>query len=1699
MAEAAMIPKIARIPLLSLALVLTVLGTFAAAGVRTTVPTELPEIGEIHATVAADLDLVGPDGRVQVILELADPPTAKVYAKELARAGSGAAAEATANAEARRHLAVVEGAQARVAGQLAASQFRATEIYRVQKVYNGIAAFVAADSLSALGRLPGVKAVHYLIPEYPLTSTSVPFVGAPAVWGNTIGLPAAVQGEGITIGIIDTGVDYQHANFGGTGALADYQANDRTVAPDAFFPNARVVGGFDFAGDLYTGANVPVPDPDPADCNNHGTHVAGIAAGGGVNADGTPFVGPYGPATPFASLRIGPGTAPKASIYALRVFGCTGSTGLTVSAIEWAADPNDDGDFSDHLDVINLSLGSNFGGRFTASAAAGDNASLVGVIVAAASGNAGDTNFITSSPGSGDRVISVANTLDGGLAGAVLNVTAPGPVVGGYPAVNANFVPLQPAPAGQAGNIVLVDDGSTAGTGGTITDGCQTPFVNAAAVAGNIALIDRGVCGFIVKAQNAQANGAIGVIVANNVTGDPVPIVMGGTAPPGPAVTIPSVNIARGTRDALVAAGAGLAGNLGAANPGDTVNASSSRGPRRISSPVRLKPDLSAPGTSILSSLNAVVCTPTVPPAPPGCTYSFNPNSATLTISGTSMATPHVAGFMGLLRQLHPEWPVEHLKAVAMGGSIHDPTLGANGSGAKFGLARIGAGRIDIPDSATDDVFAFNADDPGLVSVSFDTEITGVASQQKRVRVVNEGTTPKTYTVALTTPTNDAPGVSFSLPGGSSISVPAGGTAELVVQMNATANQMDHLNTDATLSLLQAAPGAAAGLGNLARHYLTEEGAYLTFSDGTGPDPDFRVPIYVGPRPASMMTAPASIVTGGAGTGSTTIPLSGTDVCTGTLAPGPTCTGTFPVDVVSLVTPFELHVVSPRATTTAPDWADIQYAGAAFDPTSGTVLFGVSAWGEWSSPTDVAFQISVDFNEDGTYDRIVFNTNPGTFSTIAGNAQSANDTFMNTIFNTATSGLAAGGNSLFVNRFSAAAVESGLLNNNVMFLAATPAQLGLPVGDTTFRYRVDTCPGFNPLCTTKIDSAAGPFFFDTAAQGLNFGGGHLFFDLNGAALPVTWNTANMTTNGALGALLLHHLNGFGKRAEVVVLEGTPSADLAVAKTMSPASPVLGQNVTFTITVSNAGPDTASGIQVADILPTGLTYVSDNGGGAYSTATAIWTVPGTLAAAGSASLQIIGTLDTTDPIVNTATLSASTPLDTNPANNQASVTINAPEVADLEVTMTVSSPSVLVGQPVTYSIELFNNGDDVAYSLDVNEQIVEFVRGAGLNPTSFVASHGVYDSATGLWEIASLTTGVTATLDLTFTAPNMAGVLTNVATVSASTADNETFNNTAGESTLVVSPANVTATKSVTGTFQEGGAVTYTVTLNNAAAFDQQNNPGAEFTDTLPAALTLTGASASSGVASTAGNTIDWNGAVPAGGSVTITINATINAGTALQTVSNQGSANVDTDGNGINDEPRPTDDPAVGGPSDPTDFVVGSPSNVSATKTASGDFVEGGTVTYTIVMSNAGPASQLDNPGDEFTDVLDAGLTLVSASSSSGTATATVATNTVTWNGAIPAAGSVTITIEAVINPGTGNSIIANQGTTSTDSDGNGTNDAPGVTDDPGQGGDGDPTEFSVGDINVLEIPTVSEVGLLVLVVLLAGFAVVTLGRRRLG
>lgn len=178
----------------------------------------------------------------------------------------------------------------------------------------------------------------------------------------------------------------------------------------------------------------------------------------------------------------------------------------------------------------------------------------------------------------------------------------------------------------------------------------------------------------------------------------------------------------------------------------------------------------------------------------------------------------------------------------------------------------------------------------------------------------------------------------------------------------------------------------------------------------------------------------------------------------------------------------------------------------------------------------------------------------------------------------------------------------------------------------------------------------------------------------------------------------------------------------------------------------------------------------------------------------------------------------------------------------------------------------------------------------------------------------------------------------------------------------------------------------------------------------------------------------------------------------------------------------PSTSVAAGG----TVTALASPAVLSATKSVSGTYAPGTTVVYGVTLQNTGTGPQADNPGNEFTDVLPSELTLVSATPTSGTAVATVATNTVTWNGSLAASGNVVITIMATIKTGTaGGTVVSNQGTISYDSDGNNTNDASALTDDPGTATANDPTRFTVATV----VPALPLPGLILLGTLLVGTA----------
>jgi uncharacterized repeat protein (TIGR01451 family) len=284
-------------------------------------------------------------------------------------------------------------------------------------------------------------------------------------------------------------------------------------------------------------------------------------------------------------------------------------------------------------------------------------------------------------------------------------------------------------------------------------------------------------------------------------------------------------------------------------------------------------------------------------------------------------------------------------------------------------------------------------------------------------------------------------------------------------------------------------------------------------------------------------------------------------------------------------------------------------------------------------------------------------------------------------------------------------------------------------------------------------------------------------------------------------------------------------------------------------------------------------------------------------------------------------------------------------------------------------------------------------------------------------------------------------------------------------------------------------VTYTITASNAGP---SNATGAKVADTLPASLTCSwtcvGAGGGTCTASGSGSINDTVN-LPSGGSVTYTASCTLSI-SATGTLSNTAMVTA----------PAGVTDPTPGNNSATDNDTIGAAPGavVSGTKTVSaGPYTVGGTVTYTVKLTNSGTGAQADNPGNELTDVLPPGLALTAAMATSGTAAANLGTNTVTWNGAIPVGGSVTITITATILPAAAGHTVSNQGTIAYDSDGNGTNDATALTNDPGVPGSANPTNFTVAPATGQDIPTLSSLGLLLLVSSLAGLALARLKRRK--
>lgn len=517
--------------------------------------------------------------------------------------------------------------------------------HRMQHAVNGIVTVLSADEAAEVRKQAGVRLVEAYREYEADTDTGPQLIGAKTVWSgvpSTMGGTNRAKGEGVVVGILDSGINYNSPSFTAVDPVDGYvHANPNgsgnflgTCAPgnvDAGRCNDKLIGGHDFvcgAPANRCGVSNITEEPGFGDNNGHGSHTASTAAG---NERDVTLRG--------VTTRIS-GVAPRANVIAYDVCYTETSTGRglcpnvsSVAAVNQA--------MADGVEVINFSIGGGASPWSDSVSLAFLNAVDAGIYVAASAGNSGPG---AATLGHNEPWVASTAAAQHGRQGFdfFLSVTGPGAVP---PALTA--VALTPGTGGVdlSANIpgttpIVLIPGTAAGAGiDGPSDGCAAYPPGTFADA--IAVIRRGTCGFSVKANFARDAGAIAVIIANNQPGVTTPSV------PGTTIPVFLVTQANGNaiRDYFIANG----GATGAVpfpaivttNTVDALAAFSSRGPAAFDV---LKPDITAPGVNVLAAVAGGA-------------------DAIGLISGTSMASPHQAGAAALLRQLNPTWSVPEIKS----------------------------------------------------------------------------------------------------------------------------------------------------------------------------------------------------------------------------------------------------------------------------------------------------------------------------------------------------------------------------------------------------------------------------------------------------------------------------------------------------------------------------------------------------------------------------------------------------------------------------------------------------------------------------------------------------------------------------------------------------------------------------------------------------------------------------------------------------------------------------------------------------------------------------------------------------------------------------------------------------------------------------------------------------------------------------
>lgn len=457
------------------------------------------------------------------------------------------------------------------------------------------------------------------------------------------------------------------------------------------------------------------------------------------------------------------------------------------------------------------------------------------------------------------------------------------------------------------------------------------------------------------------------------------------------------------------------------------------------------------------------------------------------------------------------------------------------------------------------------------------------------------------------------------------------------------------------------------------------------------------------------------------------------------------------------------------------------------------------------------------------------------------------------------------------------------------------------------------------------------------------------------------NGSGNITNTAIASAAEHNGNP-SKDTATCVINATPTADLWITKVASAGPYNLNQPVTYTITANNRGPNTATGVVVTDLLPSGLQYqnYTTSDGSIYDRTSGNWTI-GNMVSGGSVTLTIFTSIKSTGSIQNNASING-TNYDNDPTNNSVSNTINVGTSADLGVTKVVLPGTYINGHQVTYKIKAFNAGPDDATGVIVNDLLDT----AALVYNSSTPTLGSYLSNTGKWNIGYLAKGDTAALTIVATLKKK-GTVVNTASIVGDDYDGTAGNNVATVSINSISSADLQISKTVSaGPYVNSGALTYTIKVTN-------NGPDAASSvvarDLLPAGITFGSYTSSQGIYNS-GSGI-WNiSALPSGSIATLTLQCTINGtGVILNTAT---VAAAENDDNMSNDTAK-------------CSISVGTNADLKVIKKINGgpSYYNGKTVVYTIVASNAGPN---DATGVLVNDLLDANnLDYISSVASRGT------------------------------------------------------------------------------------------------------------------